>query len=204
MRRVAEHFNMSQITSLSSLNWLFQNAHTETSVHFAAWIRHLFQEVDSPFSQHVPPYPNRQLHPPLFGVPPFLQLPLLHACVSFKLYGHCPPHSSEEVFRRVRVCVPLVPQWWEQELQTLQLPTWQFTGLHGGGGGGGLLRRLRLRLQKKEEIGLIPMHKSRKQIVKMLIFISRFSQLFCLVISLINLNLIKSSSWFLYEFSVRS
>ena len=132
------------------------------------WIRKFFRK-DSPFSQHVPSYPNRQLHPPLFGVPPLWQLPLLHDRVTTKRYGHCPPHCAEKVFCRVRFCVPLVPQGWEQELQTLQLPTRQFTGLHGA---------LRLRLRLHEKVELISMHKSRKQIVKMLIFISRFSQLF--------------------------
>ena len=86
-----------------------------------------FFRKDSPFSQHVPSYPNRQLHPPLFGVPPLWQLPLLHDRVTTKWYGHCPPHCAEKVFCRVRVCVPLVPQGWEQGLQTLQLPTRQFT-----------------------------------------------------------------------------
>ena len=76
----------------------------------------------------------------------------------------------KKFFCRLRFCVPLVPQWWEQELQTLQLPTWHFTRLHGGG--------LCLRLRLHEKIGLISMHKSRKQIVKMLIFISHFCQLF--------------------------
>ena len=42
MRWVAEHFNVSQILSLNGVNWLFQDAHTETLVHFAAWIRHFF------------------------------------------------------------------------------------------------------------------------------------------------------------------
>ena len=159
--------------NLNSLNYLIQDALTETLVHsFATWIHQIFQEGDSPFSQHVPSYPNRQLHPPLFGVPPLWQLSLLHSRISTKWDGHCPPHCAVEVFCRLRFCVPLVPQWWEQELHTLQLPTWQFTGLHGG------RLNLRLRLRLHEKIGLIPMHKSRKQIVKMLIFISRFSQLF--------------------------
>ena len=57
-----------------------------------------FFRKDSPFSQHVPSYPNRQLHPPLFGVPPLWQLPLLHDRVTTKLYGHCPPHCAENVF----------------------------------------------------------------------------------------------------------
>ena len=130
-----------------------------------------FFRKDSPFSQHVPSYPNRQLHPPLFGVLPLWQLPLLHDRVTTKWYGHCPPHCAEKVFCRVRVCVPFVPQGWEQGLQTLQLPTRQFTGLHGA-------LRIRLRLRLHEKVELISMHKSRKQIVKMLIFISRFCQLF--------------------------
>ena len=137
--------------------------------------------MHSPWSQHVPPYPGRQLQPRLWGVPPFWQVSRLQARVCRREKGHLPPQEAARVSRLVRVCVPLVPHWCEQELQLVQLLTRQSTVLQGGGAA---LRRRRLLFQK-EFASII---KSRTQIIIKVLFIFNFridymQWLLCLIAS---------------------